>query len=60
MGLNFSVHKVAKVSSNNCKLHSEVLLHSLRYIRYNKALGLNYYDGMKYATLPDLLRQANI
>ena len=32
----------------------------LIYIRENKTLGLKYYADMKYATLSDLFRQANI
>ena len=32
----------------------------MRYIRYNKTLGLNYYADMKYEPLSDLLRQASI
>ena len=34
-------------------------MHLLGYIMYNKNLGLNYYDDMKYAHLSDLLIQAN-
>ena len=32
----------------------------LRYIRYNKTLGLKYYADLNYATVTDLLRQSNI
>ena len=33
--LSFSVHKLAKFSANPGKVHSEGLIHLLRYIRYN-------------------------
>ena len=32
----------------------------MRYIRYNKNVGLKYYASMKDEPLSDLLRQANI
>ena len=38
--LIFSVHKLEKLSANPGKLHFEGLIHLLRYIRYNKTLGL--------------------
>ena len=38
--LSFSVHKLAKFSSNPGKLHFEGLVHLLIYIRDNKTLGL--------------------
>ena len=38
--MSFSVHKLSKFSANPGKLHSEVLVHLLRYIRYNHTLGL--------------------
>ena len=56
----FSVHKLEKFSSNPGKVHFEVLVHLLRYIRYNKTLGLNYYGYINDAPLSDLLRQANV
>ena len=58
--LKFSVHKLAKCSSNPGKLILEGLLHLLRYIRKNNTLGLKYHDDMKDAHLSDLLRQVNI
>ena len=58
--LNFTVHKLAKFSSNPGKVNFEVLVHLLIYIRDNKTLGLNYYANMKDAPLSDLLRQASI
>ena len=58
--LSFSVHKLARFSSNPGKVHSEGLVHVLRYIRDNKTLGLKYYSDMKCALLSDLLRQYNI
>ena len=39
--LRFTVHKLAKFSSNPGKVHFEVLVHLLRYIRDNKTLVLN-------------------
>ena len=38
--LSFAVHKLAKFSANPGKLHFEVLVHLLRYIRDNKTLVL--------------------
>ena len=38
--LRFAVHKFAKFSENPGKVHSEGLIHLLKYIRYNKTLGL--------------------
>ena len=58
--LSFTVHKLAKFSSNQGKVYFEGLVHLLRYIRDNKDLVLKYYDDMKYAPLYYLLRQANI
>ena len=58
--LNFAVHKLEKISANTSKLHSEGLIHLLRYIRDNKTLGLKYYADLNYALVTELLRQANI
>ena len=58
--LSFAVHNLAKFSSNPGKLHFEVLVHLLKYIRNNKTLGLKYYSDMNYAHLSDLLIQASI
>ena len=58
--MSFAVHKLAKFSANPGKVHFEVLMHLLRYIRDNKALGLKYYSGMNDAPVTDILRQANI
>ena len=44
--LSFTVHKLAKFSSNPGKVHFEGLLHILRYIRDNKTLGLKYYADL--------------
>ena len=60
MDLTFAVHKLAKFSANPGKLHFEVLVHLLRYIRDNKTLGLKYYADLNDAPVTDLLRQANI
>ena len=58
--LIFAVHKLEKFSANTGKVHSEVLVHLLRYIRDNKTLGLKYYADLNDAPVTDLLRQANI
>ena len=60
MDLSFAVHKLAKFSDNPGKVHFEGLVHLLRYIRDNKALGLKYCAYMNDAPVTDLLRQANI
>ena len=60
MDLSFAVHKLAKFSANPGKLHFEVLVHLLRYIRDNNTLGLKYYADLNDAPVTDLLRQANI
>ena len=60
MDLSFAVHKLAKFSDNPGKVHFELLIHLLRYIRYNKTLGLKYYEDMNDAPVTDLLRQASI
>ena len=58
--LSFAVHKLAKFSANPGKVHFEGLVHILRYIRYNKTLGLKYYADMNDAPVTELLRQASI
>ena len=60
VNLSFAVHKLAKFSSDPGKVHFEVLVHLLRYIRDNKTLDLKYYADMNYAPMTDLLRQANL
>ena len=55
-----AVHKLAKLSSNPGKVHFEVLVHLLRYIRDNKTSELKYYADMKYEPLYNLLRQDNL
>ena len=42
LDLSFSVHKLAKFSSNPGKLDFEGLVHLLRYIRENNTLGLKW------------------
>ena len=54
------MHKLEKFSANPGKVHFEVMIHLLRYIRYNKTLILNYYADMNDAPVSDLLRQASI
>ena len=58
--LSFAVQKLAKFSENPVKVHSEGLVHVLRYIRDNRTLGLKYYADINDETLSDLLRQGNI
>ena len=58
--LSFEVHKLAKFSEIPGKVHFEVLVHLLRYIRYNKSLELKYYANMIDAPVSDLLRPASI
>ena len=60
MDFSFAAHKLAKCSSNPDEVHFEGLVHLLRYIRYNKTLGLKYHAGMDDAPFSDLLRQASI
>ena len=54
------MHKLEKFSSNPGKVHCEGLVHLLRYIRYNKTLGLKYYTYLNDSPVTYLLRQANI
>ena len=58
--LSFAVHKLEFFSSNPGIVHFEGLVHILRYIRYNKTLGLKYYANINDAPVSDLLRQASI
>ena len=58
--LSFAVHKLAKFQANPGKVYFEVLVHLLRYIRYNKSLGLKYYADMNDAPVSELLRKAII
>ena len=60
MDLSFAVHKLANILANHGKVHFEVLIHLLRYIRDNKTLGLKYYADLNDAPVTDLLIQANI
>ena len=60
MNFSFSVHKLAKFSSNHGKLHSEALVHLLRYIWDNNTLGWKYNADMNDAPVSDLLRQSSI
>ena len=60
MDLSFALHKLATFSSNPGKVHSEGLVHLLRYIRDDTTLGLKHYADMNDAPVTDLLRQAII
>ena len=48
------------LKANPGRLHFEGLLQLLRYIRYNKNLGLKYYSKIENKPLSDLLRQSRI
>ena len=58
--LSFSAQKLANFSANPGKVHFEVLVHLLRYIRDNKTLVFKYYAYMNDSPVSDLLRQASI
>ena len=58
MYLSFAVHKLAKFSANPGKVQFGGLMHILRYIRYNKTLGLKYNADLNDAPVTELLRQA--
>ena len=58
--LSCSFPKLAKFSVNPGKVHFELLVHLLRYIRDNNTLGLKYYADINDAPVTDLLRQASI
>ena len=57
---SFGVYKLETFSTNPGKVHFEGLVHLLRYIRYNKTLGLKYYADMNDALVSDLLRKVSI
>ena len=59
-GLEFFSIQVRKVSANPGKLHFEVFINILRYIRDNNTLVLKYYADVNDAPVADLLRQASI
>ena len=54
MDFSFAVQKLATFSENPGKVHFEVLVHILRYIRDNKTFGFKYYADMNDAPLSDL------
>ena len=58
--LILAVQKLGKFSEKPGKVHFEVLVYILGYIRDNKTLGLNYYANIDDAPVSDLLRQASI
>ena len=58
--LSFAVHRLENISANIVKVHFEGLVYLLRYIRYNKTLGLKYYADLNDSPVTDILRQANI
>ena len=58
--LSFALHRLENISSKPGKVHFEVLVHLLRYIRDNNTLGLKYYADMKSAPVSNLFIQAII
>ena len=58
--LSFAAQKLERFSENPGKVHFEVLVHLLVYIRYSKTLGMKYYSYMNDAPVSDLLRQVII
>ena len=60
MDFCFAVQKLAKFSENPGKVHFEVLVNLLRYIRDNNILSLKYYDNINDALVSNLLIQASI
>ena len=60
MDLCFAVHNMAKFSSNNGKVHFEVLVKLLRYIRDNKNSGMKYYAKIEDAIISGILIQSII
>ena len=58
--LSFVVQKFKTFSSNTGKVHFEILVHILRYIRNNKTRGLKCYAGINDSPVTDLLRQDSI
>ena len=53
------MHKLEFFSSNPGKLHFELLIHLLWYIKENKTSGLRYYANIDDAPVFDLLRQSS-
>ena len=60
LGFIFSVQKLARFSSNPGRVYFEGLVHFLRNVLDNKALGLIFYYKMNDSPLSDLLRQVSI
>ena len=60
MDLCFVVHNLEMFSSNPGKVHSEVFVHLLRYIRDNRNLVLKYYAKIEDAPISELFRQYRI
>ena len=59
-GLEFFSTQLSKFLEKTGKVSFEGLVNLLRYIRYNKTLGLKYYVDMNDAPVIDLLRKASI
>ena len=58
--MSFAVHNLAKFSLPPGKVHFEGLINLLRYIEYNKTLGLKYHADIKDSLLSDLSRKTII
>ena len=54
------MHKLENVSSNPGKVHFELSINILRYIRGNNNWGFKYYAYMNYAPVSDLLIKDSI
>ena len=54
------MHTLETFSANPGKVHFEVLVHLLRYIRANNTLVLKYYADMDDEPVTDLLGQASV
>ena len=59
-GIKFCSTQASKVFRNPGKVHFEVFIYLLRYIRENDIWGLKYYSDMNDAPVTELLRQASI
>ena len=58
MDLCLALQNLSKFSSNTGKVHVDVLVHLLRYIRDNNNSGLRYFANIEDAHISDLFRQA--
>ena len=54
------MNKLEKFSEKYGKVHFEILVHLLSYIRDSNTLGFKYYANINDAPVSDLLRQDSI